>query len=166
MSLATYCVSLIALLSVTASTQARPNFTGTWAVVTMPGWVAKLSPDTESVVVIKKSATMLSFETRQRSKSTGKNVGRPVPAILYLDGHERRSTASVGSIAVTRTDWNGDELVTTIVTSKGGKITDTSVRKWSVNPEGLLAVETTTSRPGVAPLAPTIMKMRRQDDHR
>jgi hypothetical protein len=139
------CIVLLVLCcSSLVTAQPTPDFSGTWVVVRIPQWLRRYATaDLEIETTIKQSNLMVSSTHRIVSKSTGKTSGPDLaPAILYLDGRERRKTRLDGTVELTRTHWDGQVLVTTVTRrAKDGRTTSTGTRKWSLGLDGLLVVE-------------------------
>jgi hypothetical protein len=121
-----------AIVSVVA--QKKPDFTGTWVVVS--GGPMRSVPGVQIQNEVHQSALMITSTIHQVSTATGAEIGKPLgPTRIYLDGHER-SQKTFDTITRTRTVWEGETLVITTETSKAGSVSDRQSRRWSLDKDG------------------------------
>lgn len=150
-------LSVLALAAVT-----KPNFSGTWTMdrarsFGMPG-------DMTQVLTITHKDDQLEVET----KIIQPNNERVIKDTIILDGKEREFTPSVppgqpqpkgkrtatwlpGDIGITITD------VTTAQTPKG-EVTTQNLRKWTINAQGELVIDSYVDNPNVSYEAKRIFK--------
>jgi hypothetical protein len=124
----------IVLLAAAAAAQNKPNFTGTWAIVSEK----KESRQTDQVVG--QTATTLAIG---HASEGGRHQ-----AVYRLDGTENKNVISSHGgqiVSISKASWTGDKLtITTATTYPNGRKRDDK-QIWSLDAEGRLIVEYTQS---------------------
>jgi len=123
----------VAALSVAASAQKKPSFSGTWTAVSP----AKAAGQEQIVKHDDKS-----LSTEPVSKTSGHKMA------YQLDGVERRMAVSAGNTDITMlatAAWEGDRVVITTNTSYPNGMKTRSKETWSLDAEGRLVIDFTES---------------------
>jgi hypothetical protein len=140
-----WTLPLIVVQALTLPAQGIPNFTGTWVVVTTPGWMTTLSrnnQDLEIQLVVKQSSVMLTSSTHIVSKMTGKTIAPVLPeAVWYLDGHAVMQRKFDGSTETTRTVWEGTTLTTTFRRETKNHVVSVEARRWFLDKNQNLVID-------------------------
>lgn len=125
--------------------QQKPDFTGTWVVVTP----AEAAGQEE---VVRHTATTL---------STGHaSTGDDHNASYKLDGSESRNElTSHGEpiVTISKAAWEGAKLVITASTKYPGAQESSSKSVWSIDSEGRLVIEHTRTQTGQPPISITLV---------
>ena len=126
----------IVLLAASASAQDKPNFTGTWAIVSEKE--GSRQPDQ----IVEQTATTLAIG---HASEGGRHR-----AVYKLDGTENRNVISSHGgeiVTIAKASWTGDKLTITSATTypDGRKRDDKQV--WSLDAGGRLVVEYTQTTP-------------------
>jgi hypothetical protein len=148
-SLSLVAVGVVALAGAVAGAQSKPDFSGTWIIVT-PAEAAGQEQQ------VQQTATTLT--TGHASEGGGH-------AMTYkLDGTETRNVlTSHGEdiVSLSKAAWDGNKLViTTVTTYPDGRKLDAK-QIWSLNAEGALVVEHTQAMAELKPTRLTVVHRKR-----
>jgi len=139
-------LSSMLILSV-ACTHQKPDFTGTWVVSDgspIPG--APNDPDLVPEMTIQQEATTMTTSVTVRSRTNSSVKTEMSPQTFKLDGSERRSRDSIS-----RTYWEGDQLVFETTRSGEGKVLSVLTNTWSLTSDGRLAIDHVLANTGKPP---------------
>ena len=152
----------IMALSVLALAATRPNFSGTWKMdrersFSMPG-------DMTQILTITQKDDQMEVET----KIIQPNNERTVKDTIYLDGKEREFTPAVppgqppakGKRSATWMPGEVGLLVTDTTTAQTpkGEVTTQNLRKWTINSQGELVIDSYVDNPNISYEAKRIFK--------
>lgn len=152
----------IMTLSVLALAATRPNFSGTWKMdrersFSMPG-------DMTQILTVTQKDDQMEVET----KIMQPNNERTVKDTIYFDGKEHEFTPAVppnqppakGKRSATWMPGEVGLLVTDTTTAQTpkGEVTTQNVRKWTINSQGELVIDSYVDNPNISYEAKRIFK--------
>jgi hypothetical protein len=160
MKLMSVAVMLALIIPVTANAQAKPNFSGTWALnaekSTQPpagqggqgGGGARMGGGAANMTV-KQDATTLSYESTRANRDGGSTA---VTTKYTLDGKESTNSSNFGDTKSTAT-WAADGKTLKIVTKRtmerdGQSTTTTTTEEWTLAGNNLQVKRTSASPNG------------------
>jgi hypothetical protein len=131
----TSVVGCFVLFTLVIAGQAKPNFSGKWAITgDAAGAGGMMTPAAITVVQNDKTFTM-----------TASSQMGEIATVFNLDGSEAKSPLDINGMSIdrlTKAVWEGDKLVLTTKASFDGNAFETKA-VWSLAADGTLAVEST-----------------------